>query len=140
MNVKNLITSVGVSALLLGIGMNTHRAWNDHGIKEASLSQFVAGQGTSSSTSIQCTKRGGTEKKKLVLMREVCLKEVSGNISLSVAASLLNLVKSGVIPEGIAGIGLEGRIVFGNQCTCQNPGSDYGGVRGCDYTWETFCQ
>ncbi len=140
MNIKILITSVGVSALLLGIGMNVHRAWNDHGIKEASLSQFVVGQGTSSSTVIQCTKRGGTEMKKLILKREVCLKEVSGNVSLSVAASFLNLVRSGIISEASAEAEVGGSIVFGNQCSCKDPGSDYGGVLGCDYTWETFCQ
>lgn len=137
MNVKNLITSVGVSALLLGIGMNTHRAWNDHGIKEASLSQFVEGQGTSSSSSTQCTNRGGIEKKSLVLIREKCVKEVSGNISMSAAASLLN---GGSIAGGSAGGELGVTIVVGERCSCKDPGDDYGGVFGCDLTWETFCQ
>ena len=139
MNVKNLITSIGLSALLLGIGMNTHQAWNDHGIKEATLSQFVEGQSDPGSPTLRCTERGGTEKRELVLMREICLKEVE-NIPMSVAESFLNLIKSGnsTTVSSISG-NLDGRIVFGNQCSCLDPGADYEGVRGCNLFWETNC-
>ncbi|MBQ7823694.1 MAG: hypothetical protein IJ338_05930 [Bacteroidaceae bacterium] len=134
MSAKNLITSIGVSALLLGIGMNTHRAWNDHGIKEASLSQFVIGQGTtSSSTSSQCTERGGKELPQKVLQLERYIKEIHGDISMSAALSLLS---GGTIGGISSGHKLEGDIVFGHQCTCKTPPTDYNGKLGCDLTWE----
>ena len=120
MSAKNLITSIGVSALLLGIGMNTHRAWNDHGIKEASLSQFVIGQGTtSSSTSSQCTERGGEELPKKVLQLVKYNKEVQVNGSASASG-------------GGAGIVIK----KGHKCECKNPPSGYTGVLGCNLSWE----
>ena len=54
MNSKKLICSIGVSTLLLGIGMNVHNALNDYGIKDATLSTFIQAQGTSSSTIFRC--------------------------------------------------------------------------------------
>lgn len=135
MNVKNLITSIGVSALLLGIGMNTHQAWNDHGIKEATLSQFVEGQSDPGSPTLRCTERGGKEARELVLMREVCIKELSGNISISIALSLVQILNSG----GSISAEVGGNIVLGNRCSCLAPPKGYSGVRGCNYSWETNC-
>ena len=136
MNVKNLIASIGVSALLLGIGMNTHRAWNDHGIKEASLSQFVVGQGISNSTVCQCTERGGTELPDKVLQLEKYIKEIQGNGLINTALSFL----SGGSLAGISsGFGLGGNIIYGYRCTCLDAPTGYTGDLGCNLSWEKIC-
>ena len=137
MNIKILITSVGVSALLLGIGMNVHRAWNDHDIKEASLSQFVIGQGTSGSSICKCSEQEGeVEFPNKVIMLEKYVKEVQGNGSISAALSLL----SGETIGGISsGLGLGGNIIYGRRCVCKDPPSDYRGKLGCSREWEKIC-
>ena len=128
MSVKNLITSIGVSALLLGIGMNTHRAWNDHGIKEASLSQFVEGQETSGSSICKCSEQESeVEFPNKVIMLEKYVKEVQGN-------GFLSLLSGGTI-----GLGSGEYIIYGHRCVCKDPPSGYMGKLGCSHKWEKIC-
>ena len=133
MDAKKIFTSIGVCALFLGVGMNTHFAINDHGIKEASLSQFVEGQ-SSSSNELRCTGRGGKEQPKEVLLMKQCVKAVTGaEISLSAATSMLKA-------SGSISAEFEASVILGNHCVCSKRPKNYAGVLGCDYTWESPCQ
>ena len=131
MEAKRILTSVGLSALLLGVGMNTHFAINDHGIKEASLSQFVEGQ--SSGTVFSCTLRGGEENPdKVLMMRRCVLNPDELNYPPNYIESLLKDEMSlPYLPDGIK---------FGDNCKCVTIPSRYSGIVGCNAIWETECK
>lgn len=130
---KLLIKVVGLSALLLGICMNTYNATNDYGIKNASLSEFVLAQGTTSSVIFRCDQKppipGKVSKdsmdypKRALLMDECDLGGGSWNGSVGVSVS-----------------GGKNRNNKGSRCACKYPGKDFNKNNlGCNAEWETNC-
>ncbi len=130
---KLLIKVVGLSALLLGICMNTYNATNDYGIKNASLSEFVLAQGTTSSVIFRCDQKppipGKVSKdsmdypKRALLMDECDLGGGGWNGSVGVSVS--------------AG---KDKPVYGSRCACVKPKGDFNKNNlGCNAEWETNC-
>ena len=134
MNSKKLICTIGVSTLLLGIGMNVHNALNDYGIKDATLSTFIQAQGTSSSTIFICdykpnipgkTTRDSMDYPEYALLMDVC-ELTSGSWHGSMGLISVSVGKDGKI--------------YGNRCACVDPGKKFNKNNlGCNAEWETNC-
>ena len=138
MNNKKFISTIGIAALLLGIGMNVHNALNDYGIKEASLSAFIQAQGTTSSTIFRCDQKpnisGKTSREDMdyterALLMEDCVIKGSG----------WNGSVGGSVTGGSASAGKTGK-EYGNQCSCKKVDKDFNKNNlGCNAEWETNC-
>lgn len=133
MNSKKIITTIGISALLSGIGMNVHNALNDYGIKEASLNAFILAQGTTSSTVFRCDQKppipGKTARdsmdytQKALLMDRCVLEGGSWNASIGTTTG-----------------GGKSGVKYGSRCACKDPGGDFNKNNlGCNAEWETNC-
>lgn len=136
MNKKQIVLTAGAIVFALGLSLNLQYSMDGYGITENSLHVQVWAQSSGSGSSGACTSRGGVESKSTILRLVRCIKSVSGGVSGGASAGLTG----GSVVSGGASGGINGSIEYGDQCKCVKPEGDYGGVKGCDYTWETSCK
>ena len=132
---KSILSIVGISALILGMSLNFQYTWNDYElVHNPSLNLYVWGQSTSGGG--LCTGRGGNEAPTKVLLKQRCIKSMSGNLhgSITISGNIATCTITGGVDAGIGG-----DVTFGDECVCKDPDQSFQGTKGCNLYWETAC-